>query len=341
VKINFMIRLCLLGVILACTLVYADAPGYHVIKKIKLGGVGGWDCLSVDSQARRLYVSRGTHVMVVDLDTDQLVGDIPDTDGVHGIALATEFNRGFVSCGKANKVLIFDLKTLKPVSFVKVWDNPDIIIYDPVSKKVFSFNGRSRDTAVIDAASGVLVKTILLDGKPEFAEPDGKGKIYVNLEDTSEVAVIDTKDLVITNRFSIKPGEEPSGIALDIVHHKVFSGCHNNMMTVLDSDTGKLMATVPIGAGVDGNGFDPAAGLAFSSNGEGTLTVVQESSGTYTVAETVVTQKGARTMAIDAATHNIYLPTAQFGPAPEPTKANPKPRPAQIKGSFVILVVGK
>jgi outer membrane protein assembly factor BamB len=279
--------------------------------------------------------------MVVDLESDKLAGDILNTEGVHGIALAPEFNRGFISCGKVNNVLIFDLKTLKAVSQVKVWDNPDIIIYDPASKKIFCFNGRSKDTAVIDAGSGMLVKTLTLDGKPEFAEADGKGKIYVNMEDTSEVVVIDSKDLVITSRFPLKPGEEPSGIALDTEHHQIFSGCHNKMMTVLDSDTGKLLTTVPIGTGVDGCGFDSAAGLAFSSNGEGTLTVVQESSGTYVVAETVPTQKGARTMAIDTATHNIYLPTAQFGPAPVPTEENPKPRPVPLKGSFVILVVGK
>jgi DNA-binding beta-propeller fold protein YncE len=333
--------ICLFGSMLLCALVFADAPGYHVINKIKLGGEGGWDCLTVDSTARRLYVSRGTHVAVVDIDANKLVGDIPNTQGVHGIALAPEFNRGFISCGKANMVMIFDLKTLQVVSQAKVWDNPDVIIYDQASKKVFSFNGRSKDTAVIDAASGVLIKTIPLGGKPEFAAADGKGKIYVNLEDTSEVAVIDSKELVLMNRYSLKPGEEPSGIGLDAERHIVFSGCHNNLMTVLDADAGKVIATVPIGSGVDGSGFDPATGLAFSSNGEGTLTVVQMSSGTYTVAETVPTQKGARTMALDTATHNIYLPTAQFGPAPLPTKANPKPRPVPVKGTFVILVVGK
>jgi len=322
-------------------LAFADAPGYHVIKKIKLGGVGGWDYLTVDSQARKLYVSRATHVIVVDLDTNQQVGDILNTDGVHGIALAPEFKRGFISCGKSNSVLIFDINTFKPVSKVAVWDTPDAIIYDPSSKKVFTFNARSKDATVIDPASGKIIKAIVFGGKPEYAAADGKGKIFVNIEDTSEVAVIDTKDLVITNRYSLKPGEEPSGMGLDAARDIVFSGCHNNMMTALDGGTGKIIATVPIGSGVDGNGFDAGTGLAFSSNGDGTLTVVQESSGTYTVAETVPTQKGARTMAIDPVTHNIYLPTANFGPAPLPTKASPKPRPAPIKGTFVILVVGK
>ena len=187
----------------------------------------------------------------------------------------------------------------------------------------------------------MLVKTIPLGGKPEYAAADGKGKVYVNMEDTSEVVEIDSKALVLTKRISIKPGEEPSGMGLDAEHHIVFSGCHNNMMTVVDADAGKVITTVPIGAGVDGNGFDPATGLAFSANGEGTLTVVQLSSGAYTVAETVPTQRGARTMAIDYATHYIYMPTADFGPAPLATKANPNPRPVAIKNTFVILVVGK
>lgn len=340
-KRHLLGTVCLLGSMMLCALAFADAPGYHVIRKIKLGGVGGWDCLTVDSLARRLYVSHATKVEVVDLDTGKKAGEILNTDGVHGIALAPEFNRGFISCGKANSVLIFDMHTFKLISMVEVWNNPDVIIYDAFSKKVFCFNGRSKDTVVIDAASGVIAKKIRLDGKPEFAAADGKGKIYVNMEDTSEVVVIDSQNLAIANRFSIKPGEEPSGIALDAEHHRVFSGCHNKMMTVLDTDTGKLIAAVPIGAGVDGAGFDPGTGLAFSSNGEGTLTVVQESSGTYVAAETVPTQKGARTMALDTVTHNIYLPTANFGPAPMPTKANPKPRLAPIKGTFVILEVGK
>jgi len=340
-KRNLLRMVCMFGSMFLLALAFADAPGYHVLRKIKIGGVGGWDCLTVDSQARRLYVSHTSKVEVVDLDAGKKVGEIPNTDGAHDIALAPEFNRGFISCGKANSVVIFDTRSLKTISKATVWDNPDIIIYDSFSKKVFCFNGRSKDFAVIDAASGVTVKTMKLEGKPEFAESDGKGKIYVNYEDTCEVAVLDTKGLVVTNKYSIKPGEEPSGIAVDAEQHRVFSGCHNKMMTVLDTDSGKVIATVPIGSGVDGAGFDPGTGLAFSSNGEGTLTVIQQSSGTYTVAETVPTQKGARTMALDTVTHNIYLPTANFGLAPLPTKSNPKPRPAPIKGTFVILEVGK
>lgn len=318
---------------------YAAEPGYHVIKKLPLGGEGGWDYLTVDNTARRLYVSRGTHVMVVDLETDKLAGDIPNTPGVHGIAIADELNRGFISNGRANTASIFDLKTLKVIGQVKTGTNPDCILFDPATKKVFTFNGRSNDATAFDAVSGEVVKTIPLGGKPEFARTDGKGKIYVNVEDTSEVVEIDSLNLAVTKRFSLKPGEGPSGMGFDAEHHHVFSGCGNKMMTVLDTESGKIIATVPIGKGVDGNGFDPETGFAFSANGgDGTLTVVRETSpGNFEAAETVTTQTGARTMTIDPKTHNIYLPTAQFAPAPEGTRQRPTP----IKDSFVILVVGK
>jgi len=334
-------------VLLFCGLVlgtsaYAADPGYHVIKKLQLGGEGRWDLLTVDSAARRLYISRSTHVMVVDLDTDKLAGDIPDTPGVHGIAVAAELNRGFTSNGKANTATIFDLKTLKVLGHVKTGKNPDDILYDPVSRRVFAFNGRSNDATVFDAASGEVAGTIALGGRPEFAKADGKGKIYANIEDTSEVVEIDSRKLAVTRRFSLKPGEEPSGMGLDAEHHRVFSGCHNKLMTILDTEAGKVIASVPIGEGVDGNGFDSETGLAFSSNGDGTLTVVRESApGKFEVAETVATQRGSRTMAIDPKTHKIYVPAAQFGPTPAPTSENPRPRPTIIKDSFVILVVGK
>ena len=234
------------------------------------------------------------------------------------------------------------MKTLKILGQVKTGTNPDAILYEPVSKRVFAFNGRSHDATVFDAASGEAAGTIALGGKPEFATENGKGTIYVNLEDTSEVVEIDARKLAVTRRFSLKPGEEPSGMGLDRKHHLAFSGCGNKLMTVLDTKTGKVIATVPIGEGVDGNGFDPETGLAFSANGDGTLTVVRESSpGKFEVVQTVTTQRGARTMAFDPKTHNIYLPTAQFGPTPEATPENPRARPPIIKDTFVILVVGK
>lgn len=340
-KRSFVKAVCLLGGMFACAAAYAAGPGYHVVNKIRVGGEGGWDYLTVDSAARRLYVSRSTHVVVVDIDSATVVGDIPGTPGVHGIAIAPELGRGFTSNGKANTATIFDLKTLREIAQVHTGTNPDAIVYDPATQKIFTLNGRSHDTTVFEAATGVVISTIALGGKPEFAAADGKGKLYVNIEDTSEVVELDTRKLAVTKRFPLKPGEEPSGMGLDSDRHRVFSGCHNKMMTVLDADTGVVVSTVAIGAGVDGNGFDAGAGLAFSANGEGTLTVVNVLTDAYAVAEIVPTQRGARTMAIDALTHNIYLPTAEFSPAPAPTKENPRPRPVPIKDTFVILVVGK
>jgi DNA-binding beta-propeller fold protein YncE len=328
--------------LLVSTASYAADPGYHVIKKLQLGGEGGWDYLTVDSAAGRLYISRSTHVMVVDIDTDKVVGDIDDTSGVHGIAIASELNRGFTSNGRANTVTIFDLKTLKVLGQVKTGENPDAILYDPASKRVFTFNGRSKDATVFEASSGEVASTIALGGKPEFAAADGKGKVYVNIEDTSEVVEIDSRKLSLTKRSLLKPCKEPTGMGLDAEHRRVYSGCHNKVMAILGTETGKVIATVPIGAGVDGNGFDPRTRLAFSANGDGTLTVVQESSpGKFEVVEIVTTQRGARTMAIDPKTHNIYLPAAQFSLLPASTAEGSKPRSTMIKDSFTVLVVGK
>ena len=321
---------------------YALDSGYHVIKWLKVGGEGGWDYLTMDNAARRLYISRSTHVMVIDLETDKVVGDIPKTSGVHGIAIAYELNRGFTSNGKADTSTIFDLKTLKVLGEVKTGGNPDAIIYEPASKKVFTFNGRSKDATVFDAVSGKVLSTIPLGGKPEFAATDGKGKVFVNIENTNQVAEIDSLNNRETRRFSLKPCDEPSGMGLDSTNGRVYSGCHNKIMTVLDTKTGKVIATTPIGANVDGNGFDSETGLAFSSNGDGTLTVVQESSpGKFEVVETVKTQRGSRTMAIDPKTHNIYLPAAQFTQPKESSQAGSKPRPEMVKDSFEVLVVGK
>ena len=321
---------------------YAADSGYRVIKKLEVGGDGGWDYLTVDGPARRLYLSRSTHVMVVDLDTDKVVGDIPNTPGVHGIAIAPELNRGFTSNGRDNTSTTFDLKTLKVLSQVKTGTNPDAITYDPVSKRVLTFNGRSHDATVFDALSGKVVQTIPLGGKPEFSAADGKGAIYVNIEDTNEVVELDGSNAREVRRFSLKPCEEPTGMGLDVQHGRVFSGCHSKIMTVLDVKAGKVIATIPIGANVDGNGYDAGTGLAFSANGEGSLTVAREESpGHFEVLQTVTTQQGSRTMAIDPISHNIYLPAAKFNPPAAPTPDNPKPRPEMVKDSFEVLVVGK
>jgi DNA-binding beta-propeller fold protein YncE len=320
----------------------AAEGNYHLVKKVVLGGEGFWDYLTCDSTARRVYISRGTHVMVIDADTYAVVGDIPGTDGVHGIALAPEFGRGFTSNGRTNTVTIFDLKTLKVLGTAPTGNGPDAIVYDPVSKRVFAFNGHGGDATAIDATSGKVAGTIPLGGKPEFAVADGRGHIYNNLEDKSELLRIDTKKLKVTARWPLAPGEEPSGLAMDMKHRRLFAGCHNEMMAVVDADSGKVLATPAIGKGVDANRFDPGTQLAFSSNGEGTLTVVHEDSPRkFIPIASVPTQRGARTMALDLKTHNIFLVTAEFGPAPTPTPEHPRPRPPAIPGTFTLLVLGQ
>ncbi len=319
---------------------YAES-GYHVMNKLTLGGEGGWDYVTADSSGHRLYISRSMHVMVIDTASNTVVGDIPDTPGVHGIALAPELNRGFTSNGRANTASLFDMKTLKVIGQVKTGENPDAILYDSATKRVFTFNGKSKDATVFDAMSGEILGTVALGGKPEFAASDTKGMVFANIEDTNEVVALDSRTLTIAKRYPLGSCNAPTGMAIDIEHHRVFSGCRNRLMMVLDVTSGKVIAAVPIGAGVDANAFDPETGFVFSSNGEGTLTVVRESSSGMFDTETVPTQRGARTMALDSKTHRIYLPTAEFAPSPAPMAGTPNPRPAMVKGSFSILVVGK
>jgi YVTN family beta-propeller protein len=320
----------------------AAAAGYHVIKTYKLGGDGGWDYLTVDPASNRLYISRSTHVIVIDADSGQPVGNIPDTPGVHGIALAPEFGRGFVSNGREGTVTVFDLKSLKALNKIKVGDNPDAILYDPASQRVFTFNGRSNDVTAIDAAKGEVVGTIKVDGKPEFAVTDAKGEIFVNIEDKSELMALDPSKLEVKARWPLAPCEEPTGLAIDTKHRRLFSGCSNKLMAIVDADSGKLISTLPIGDGVDATGFDAENGAAFASCGEGVLTIVHEDSpGKFSVSENVPTKRGARTMTLDPVKHLIFLVTADFGPPPAPTAEQPHPRPAILPGSFEVLVVGK
>jgi len=314
--------------------------GYHLKKKIKLGGEGGWDYLAFDQVNRRLFISRGTRVMVLDVDSEKVVGEIPDTPGVHGIALAPDLGRGFVSNGRGNNVTIFDLKSLATLGHVAAGQNPDSIVYSTATKRVFAMNGRSGDVTAMDAATGVVVGTVAVGGKLEFAATD-QGHVYVNVEDKSEIAAIDL-ELNVAARWPLAPCEEPSGLAIDREHHRLFAGCGNKMMAVVDTDTGKVIATPPIGEGVDANAYDPETGFAFASCGDGTLTVVHEDSPTqFTVVESVPTQRGARTMALDPKTHEVYLVTADFGPRPEPTKDNPRPRPPMLPDTFVVLVFAR
>ena len=317
--------------------------GYHLLKKIKLGGEGFWDYVTLDSPTRRLFISRGTKVVVLNVDSEKVVGEIPNTAGVHGIALAPDLGRGFTSNGAAGTVSIFDLKTLQVIGHAQAGKNPDAIVYDPASKRVFAMNGRSASSTTIDAATGNIVGTIVLGGKPEFAVADGEGHVYVNIEDKSELLQIDSRRLAITARWPLAPCEEPSGLAIDVKHRRLFAGCRNKMMAVVDADSGKVVATPPIGEGVDSDRFDPATQFAFASNGgSGTLTVVHEDSpDNYRVVENVTTQLGARTMELDLKSHEIYLVTAKFGPPPAPTAASPRPFPTLVPGSFVVLVFGR
>ena len=321
----------------------AGPSGYHVTKTYKLGGEGGWDYLTVDSKARRVYISRGTHVMVVDADTGAPIGDIPNTNGVHGIAIAEEFGKGFITDGRDNNVTIFDLKSLKAVGTAATGKNPDAIIYDPASKRIFTFNGGGHDTTAIDAKSGTVAGTLALGGKPEAAVADGKGHIFVNIEDTSELVQFDANKLTVETRWKISPGEEASGLAMDLKHRRLFSACSNKMMVISDADHGRVITSVPVGAGTDGAAFDPETGFAFSTNGgDGTLTVVHEDSpDKFSVVENVPTLRRARTIALDEKTHQVYTVTAEFGAAPAPTTEQPRPRPPMVAGSFTLVIVGK
>lgn len=320
----------------------AAAPGYHVVRTIKVGGEGGWDYLTVDTAGNRLFVSRGSHAMVIDLASGSVVGDIPNTPGIHGVALAPELNRGFTSNGRDSSITIFDYHTLAPLTVVKIpARNPDAILYDPATKRVFTFNGGTGNATAIDATSGSVIGSVDLGGKPETAVSDG-GKIYANVEDKSEIAVFDPKTLTVLARWPLAPCEEPTGLAIDHVHRRLFAGCGNKTMAIVDMSSGKVVASPAVGAGVDGAGFDPAGQFAFTSNGEGSLTVVHEDApDKYSVAETVPTKRGARTIAVDPRNHHVFTVSADFGQPPATTADRPRPRPPMLPGTFVILELSR
>ena len=311
--------------ILACVSLAAAAPsgGYSVVKRIPIPGQGSFDYLTVDEGARRLYVSHGTQVEVLDIDSLALVGNIPNTPGVHGVAIAPEFGRGFVSNGHASTVTIFDLKTLKPIMDVPTGQKPDGIIYDPATKRVFAFNGGSNSATAIDAATGKVAGTVDLGGGPEFAAADGSGYVFNNLEDESQVLKINARDLKVEQRWPAAPCSSPSSMAMDRANRRLFVGCRSKVMAVLNADTGKVITTLPIGDHVDATAFDVQTKLIFNSNGEGTITVIHEDSPeTYSVVETVKTAPRAKTMALDPKTHRLFLSTVE-------------------NGQFEVLVVGK
>jgi YVTN family beta-propeller protein len=314
---------------------------YKVLKKIKIAGNEGWDYLAVDEVNQHLFISHGSDVNVVDLISDKEIATIDDTKGVHGIAIANDLNKAFITDGKDNSVTIVDLKTFKLIEKVAIeGQKPDAVLYDQFSQKVFTYNANSKDATVLDAITNKVVKTISLGGKPEFAVTNTKGLIYVNIEDKNEIKTIDASKLEVIATWSIAPGDEPSGLAIDLDSNRLFSVCSNKLMIVVDAENGKVIKTLPIGDGCDGVAFDAKKKLIFSSNGEGTITVVKEqNANTFSVLETVKTQKGARTIALNKTKGDLYLTTADFGAKPKPTTENPNPRASIIPGSSVVLVV--
>jgi DNA-binding beta-propeller fold protein YncE len=312
----------------------ASEANYQLLKTIPVGGEGGWDYLSVDSAARRLYVSHGTKAVVIDMDREAVVGEITNTPGIHGIVIAPKLDRAFTSNGRENKVSVVDLKTLETLSRIDTGENPDAILFEPQREEVYAFNGRGKSATVIDAKSGKVTATITLDGKPEFAQADG-GRVFVNLEDKNEVAVIDAARHEVVARWPIAPGEGASGMAIDMKNHRLFLGA-DKLMVMLDYETGKVVGSVPIGDGVDANSFDPTTQLAFASCRDGTTTIAHEDSpNKLTVVQTLKTARGSRTMTLDPKTHKIYLAAVEYEKGSEGQR-----RPNAIAGSFRVLVFG-
>jgi len=333
---------------LAATLIASESSaqtqaGYHVGRKLTVGGEGGWDYLVVDTTSRRLFLSRGTHVMVMDIVRDSVIGDIPNTAGVHGVALVPELNKGFTSNGRDSTVTVFDYRTLATTATIRIpGANPDAILYEPTTRRVFTFNGRSHDATAIDAATNAVIGTVPLSGKPEAANFDRAGNVYVNIEDPEgKVTAFDARTLKVSATWTVAGCEEPSGQGIDRAHKLLFLACSNKTMAVVRYDNGAEVTTIPIGEGTDGAAFDAARGLAFSTNGgDGTLTVVrQDAPDRYTVVQTVPTQRGARTIALDERSHRVYTVSAEFGPAPAPTPEQPRPRRPLVPGSFTVIAV--
>jgi DNA-binding beta-propeller fold protein YncE len=332
-----------LTVALHASSVLAQAPvdsTYRVAHDITLGGDGRWDCVTFDTVYHRLFIARQTRVMVVDPDSGKLLGEIPGLDGAHDVALAYPAGHGFATSGRDSTVTMFDLRTLRVLGRTRAGDDADAILYDPVSRRVVSFNGDANTAGVIDPGSGRLLATIALGGKPEFGVAGGNGRLFANLVDSAQVVEIDPKGNRVLRHWPLAPCEGPTGLAIDLAHHLLFSGCRNQIMAISNYQEGRLVAQVPIGGGVDGAAFDPSSQLAFTSNGDGTLTVVHEDSPTrFRVVATVDTRRGARTMALDGRTHRIYTVTAAFGPTPAATAEEPHPRPSLVPGTFALLVL--
>jgi DNA-binding beta-propeller fold protein YncE len=332
----------------AVSLAMAAANSYHLLKKYSFGAAEGstreyFDYVTVDSATRRVYLSHGTEIKVIDADSGALITNITGLKQDHGVAVASEFGRGFISDGAQGKVIIFDLKTLKVTGEAKADNDADCVIYDPASKHVFVMNGDPHSSTVIDAKTGSAVGTIELGGGPEFAVADGKGTVYINLEDKSELVAVDSATLKIKSRWPLAPAGAPTALAVDVQHHRLFSAGRNpQMMVVLDSESGKVIQSFPISAGVDAAAYDPETGMIFVSTREGMVHVFHEDSpDKFSEAETIKTEYGAKTMGLDTKTHNLFLDTADFGPAPAPTADRPHPNRAPIQGTFHVLVYGR
>lgn len=323
----------------------AAAAGYHIVKTIPVGADGGWDYVSIDAAARRLYVSHATKMVVIDIDRDTVVGELTDTPGIHGIAIAPELGRGFTSNGRDSSVTIFDVKTLAVLGRVKVTGaNPDAILFDAATRRVFTFNGRSANATALDATNGAVLGTIALAGKPEFAQTDGKGRLFVNIEtDPGQIQVIDSRTLTVTATFTLTGCDAPTGLAYDRTRDRLFSVCGNRVLIVSNPTTRRVVTSIPIGPGVDAVSYDESERLLFASNGgDGTMTVIkQEGADRYTSLGNATTRVGSRTMTIDPTSHRAYLATVQYGPKPAPTADQPRPRAPVLPGSFAILVLDR
>jgi YVTN family beta-propeller protein len=325
----------------AATVAAETASGYAVVRTMLLGGDGGWDYVFADSPARRLYIARATRFMVVDLETGKQVGEIPDTPGAHGVAVVSDLGIGFTSNGRENTSSVFDLKTLKVSEKIKTGEGPDAIVFDPASGNVYTMNGHGKSASVIDPKTRKVVATIALNGKPETPVPDGKGRMYINIEDKNLLAVVDTKTNKVVGEWPMAGCDEPSGLDMDRDSGDIFAACGNKVMAIVDSTTGKLIATIPTGDGSDGLAFDPKAKVAVTSNGEGNMSFVGKRDGKYVLLENVPTKKGARTVGFDSTTGQFLTVTADLGPAQKPSPENPRGRPQPLPNSFAVIAVGK
>jgi DNA-binding beta-propeller fold protein YncE len=331
-----------LALLLSTLTAAAWGQGYHVLKTFIVGGTDGWDYVALDSVHHHLFVARQTRVLVLDPASGTLLGEVTGLHGAHGTAFAYDLHRGFATSGRDSTVTMFNLDTYQVLGRLKADEDPDAVLYDPATKRIYTMNGDAGTSTVINPAAGKVVGTIRLGGKPEFAVSAGDGMLYANLEDKASIVEIDAKAMKVVREWPMAPCSSPTGLAIDRQHHRLFSGCRSRVMAISDARQGRLLATVPIGAGVDASAYDPGTGLAFASNGDGTLTVVAEQApGKFGVAETVPTMTGARTMALDPTTHMMYLVGAQFGPLPDSAPGTGRRRPPVLPNSFALLVVGR